>query len=226
MMSPLRERPLLFVVLAAFLIASVVIGTFRLFGEPSVEARLRAAIIEIDSDADDPDALVRPVPLGPERLRAALLQASEAIEGRPSGGSWRHDLWVERSIGGDVFVVGLHGSDTDQLRSRLDGLISSFADQANDRRAQQKIQAMAWTLRREAALRTRIDDAKAAIVDNPFNPDLTGADRPTRSGKLLRLMIDATAEVRTASRAEDRASGACQRAGLTTIRTWRRPWRA
>lgn len=206
--SAVRERPLLFVTIAASLLACVVISVLQLGKAGAIEARLRSEIVTIDTNTDDPDNLIRSTSVSPEALRAAILGASGDGNTRPSGSAWDQDLWVERSTKEGEFVVGFDTSDVAEAQQWLDDLITAFADAANDERAQQKIEVMAWTMRREASWRGRIDQAKAAIVDSPYDPDLERNGGPTRGEKLLRLMIDAMTEVRTATWTDNQSLGA------------------
>ncbi len=205
-LGAIRERPGLFIILAVMFFATALLASRTLIEPPSIEARLRIDIIDLDREAEDIGSLINPTLLDPESLKSALLEG-EGQDAGPGEGRRPAALRDRLTIGADAeegaFIIRLGGDEAFQADETLNGLLQAFASRQNRRRAEQKTETAFWIERQRTVWQARLDKAKAAIVQNPFNPALPKASGRSESAKLLRFMIDATIEAQEARPAED-----------------------
>ena len=206
-----RERPLLFVVLAASLFVGALLVAKGLETPPSIEARIRTEVVKLADDSEDPASLIKPATFDSDDLRKALLATPtpQAEKRRTSllGAGWQERLTITNGDETGEFVITLDGDDAPQSVDGVNDLVSAVVYGLNRRRAEQKDKALAWIENKAAAWEVRIDQAKGAILQNPFDPDLSRSGGPAASEKLLRQMINAMNEAQSSQPAKDRESG-------------------
>ncbi len=206
-LGAIRERPWLFVVLAAVFFAGALFTARALIGASLTEARIRIEIIALDRKAENVSSLIKPIRFDADGLKSALLGedglgTGEAGNDRPDP-DWRDRLTTSKGGEDGEFIIQLGGANPFQVNGGLSGQLKAFVDRQNRHRAKQRTEAEFWIEQRRAAWQARIDEAKAAIVQSPFDPALPRPSGRSESMKLLRLMIDAMAEAKTAQQFSD-----------------------
>ncbi len=206
----IRERPGFFLSLAVIFFSSALLASKALIEPPSIEARIRTEIIDLDAEAEDANSLITPNPFDAQSLRSTLfdekgLDAENTGNRRPDV-TWYDGLTIRAGGEDGEFVIRLGGDDAFQADEKLNGLLQAFASHQNRRRAEQKTEAAFWIERQRTAWQARIDEAKAAIVQSPFDPALPRASGRSESAQLLRFMIDATTEAQAARQANNQGA--------------------
>ena len=195
----IRDHSVLFVLLALMTFAGLLFIAVTLAKDPTIKARLRVEAIELDELAEDPASLTKPASFEADELRTALLATSPSGEATstgaiPENADWRGLLTVTEADEKGEFVMELTIADAGEAVDWLDGLIARLIADMNERQQGLRQEALSWIQKRETVWQAKVDQAKAAILDNPFDPDPSRVGGQHASEKLLRLMLAALEE--------------------------------
>jgi hypothetical protein len=219
-----RKQPFLVLTIALLLLAGSIIGLAWLTGSTQpISIRIRLAPIALDLDANSPDALVRAIAPDAESRQAGILSQTfiqDAI-GKDGGPKTRmaaaaigldakvrdssalvaeallDKLEVDVDRYPDGIEIMFHAANASAAVETLQTIAVAYAAKQKQVRRRQKNDALDWIDRHSAGQQTRIDDAKAAIVNSPLDSDLSRLTPQTESETLLRLLIDATKDARS-----------------------------
>lgn len=217
----IRERPMLFVAMSALTFAVMLSALWALLAPPHLGARLRTNLIELDSTASDPSTLIRPAPLTAARLRAAIGGGADNVQAAAAATAAEAPLMpdlirMEAADGNGAVITELGWDAGPEIIAEVTDQLAAFVDRLNAERAEQRMNALAWLERRGAAWQAGIDEAKAAILQSPFNPDTSWTKNPAKSEQLLRMMIRATVEAKTTAENGDAGSASSGRPDAAT----------
>ncbi len=199
-----RERPLLFVVLTAFLFAIMAFGATAFTGAAnsagSIEAHLHAELIDIDRSATTPANLVKPRPFDQDSLADFLLK-DESLNNsakRQSAEGKREEMAVTFEPGDEEgLIMTLSGVDNpENLVDSVNDRINAFFEKLNLERVMQREFASSLMDRFGSVWQSKVDEAKSAISLSPIDASSTSGEDPFKTERLLQLMIDATAKAK------------------------------
>lgn len=227
--NAVRKQPFLLLIIALLLLAGSIVGLAWLTDSSQpISTRIRLAPIALDLDAENPGALVQSITPDAESRQAAIMSKTfvQNAIGRDDGPKARiaaaaigldatvrdssvpiaeallDKLEVHAGGNPDDIEITLHSANASAAAETVRTLAVAYAVKQKQLRRQQKADALAWIDQRSASLRTRIDEAKSAIVNSPLDPDLSRLTPQTESETLLRLLIDATKDAQSSASSE------------------------
>lgn len=206
----LRERPFMFALLLVFLFAGLVLGG-RIFSPampaPLIEAHLRLTPIEVDETAVDPASLVKSADFNLDNLLEFVLAGMALDRHGADKGSTPAAVSIKEGSEDGSVVISFRGFERpDNIVAHVNERLHTFADNLNVEQTRQRDKVRPWIRRSGMLLLAEIEEAKAAILQSPFDAGSPSIEDPLRAEKLLRLMLSATVEARVGLQAEANGS--------------------